>query len=101
MNRKIIVSVFACATIAVLVIVGYFFNGGGKKAELSPSPVSSENKNATENITAIGDQSDQLNESIAKGTLPSIQTNVLEEKPDLNPVEKTNPYTDIKTNPFK
>lgn len=27
--------------------------------------------------------------------------NPLEEKPDLNPVEKTNPFTDIKTNPFE
>lgn len=34
--------------------------------------------------------------------LPTYGTdNPLEKKPDLNPVEKTNPFADIKTNPFE
>lgn len=37
------------------------------------------------------------------GGLPAIETppNPLENVPDINPVEKTNPFTDIKTNPFE
>jgi hypothetical protein len=34
--------------------------------------------------------------------LPTYGTdNPLEKKPDLNPVEKTNPFADIKINPFE
>jgi len=35
-----------------------------------------------------------------RGTVPSINTNPLENKPDLNPVDKTNPFATIKINPF-
>lgn len=37
------------------------------------------------------------------GTLPEIEsvTNPLENSPDLNPVERANPFKDIYTNPFK
>lgn len=37
-----------------------------------------------------------LSETSAYGT-----GNPLEAKPDLNPVEKANPFADIKTNPFE
>lgn len=41
-------------------------------------------------------------EPAAKGTLPNLLTNPLGEKaPDLNPVEKANPFKDIYKNPFK
>lgn len=34
--------------------------------------------------------------------LPSIENpNPIENKPDLNPIDKTNPYKNIKTNPFE
>ncbi len=39
-------------------------------------------------------------DDVTKGVLPSINTNPLENKPDINPADKTNPYTNIKTNPF-
>ncbi len=38
---------------------------------------------------------------------PAVETpaygtvNPLDKKPDLNPVDKTNPFTDVKTNPFE
>lgn len=99
MSRKLIVSVFACATITVFVIAGYFFYGKNKKVE--PLPTASVNNNASNIINEESIQGDQITDSATKGTIPSIQTNPLEEKPDLNPVEKTNPYTNIKTNPFK
>jgi predicted negative regulator of RcsB-dependent stress response len=39
-------------------------------------------------------------EDATKGVLPSLSTNPLENKPDINPADKANPYTNIKTNPF-
>lgn len=39
----------------------------------------------------------------AQGTLPTINplSNPLEKSPELNPVEKTNPFTGLYKNPFK
>ena len=39
----------------------------------------------------------------AKGTLPEINplSNPIEKAPELNPVEKANPFTDLYKNPFK
>lgn len=41
----------------------------------------------------------------APATTPEVQSygtdNPLEKKPDLNPAEKTNPFADVKTNPFQ
>jgi len=34
------------------------------------------------------------------GTLPSIQTNPLEDRPNINPADAANPIKNIKTNPF-
>lgn len=36
-----------------------------------------------------------------KGVLPSISTNVLENKPDINPADAGNPIKNVKTNPFE
>ncbi len=33
--------------------------------------------------------------------LPSTSTNPLENKPNVNPVDQTNPFKNIKTNPFQ
>jgi len=95
---KKIVLAAAIILVGILIIGGYIFYSGPKPAAVSvPSANtktadSTENKTATENI---------ITDNATKGTLPSIQTNPLEEKPDLNPVDKTNPYKNIKTNPFK
>lgn len=35
------------------------------------------------------------------GVLPSLNTNPLENKPDLNPANKANPFKNVETNPFK
>ncbi|MDP3710606.1 MAG: hypothetical protein Q8R29_02665 [bacterium] len=39
----------------------------------------------------------------ARGTLPEISpiSNPLEKSPEINPVEKANPFTDLYKNPFK
>ncbi|GEM_PF-3449134 len=42
-----------------------------------------------------------ITEKASEGTLPDLNTNPLKNAPDTNPVSKTNPYRDIKTNPFE
>lgn len=39
-------------------------------------------------------------DAATQGVLPSIETNPLTDKPDINPTSKTNPFTSVKTNPF-
>lgn len=44
-------------------------------------------------------------EVIVKATneevLPLVSTNPLDNKPNINPIDQTNPFKDIKTNPFE
>lgn len=35
------------------------------------------------------------------GVVNSVNTNPLDNKPNINPVDQTNPYKNIKTNPFE
>lgn len=44
-----------------------------------------------------------ITESAVRGTLPSInpQSNPLEKLPEINPLDKTNPFKGFKTNPFE
>lgn len=46
-------------------------------------------------------QTDNIVEDATKGVIPSINTNPLENKPDINPADKTNPFKNVETNPFK
>lgn len=80
MNKKVLIVVIAALVGAGL--AGYFLWGkkSGKSAE-----------DATESIL----------ESATQGILPSLETNPLENKPDLNPADKANPFKNIKTNPFE
>ncbi|MDP2638994.1 MAG: hypothetical protein Q8P06_02390 [Candidatus Azambacteria bacterium] len=48
-----------------------------------------------------GETADKITESATKGVLPSIGTNPLESKPDVNPADKANPFKNIITNPFE
>jgi len=52
-------------------------------------------------LEKAGDLTKKITESATKGTLPSITTNPLENKPDINPADKANPFKNVKTNPFK
>ncbi|MFH1180911.1 MAG: hypothetical protein V1705_00700 [bacterium] len=52
-------------------------------------------------LEKIGEAAEKATENAAKGVLPSIQTNPLEDKPDINPADKANPFKNIKTNPFE
>ncbi len=43
---------------------------------------------------------EDITNSATKGVLPSLETNPLENKPDVNPASAANPLKDIKINPF-
>ena len=91
-NKKIalIISIAViCLIFAGLLIGVYFWWNDYKKAKTAG--IIDGNKEASEKIM----------EGATKGTLPSISNNPLDSKPNLNPVEKTNPIKDIKINPFE
>lgn len=91
MNKKIII-----AAIVFVLILGFGVGGFFYLKYLKKSLANVGNKNL-ENISGM----DKITESATKGVLPDLQTNPLENKPDINPVSKTNPYKNIKINPFE
>jgi len=90
MNKKTLISTIAVILIIVLVIGGYFYLSKKAKENLG-----------TKALEKIGGAAEKLTEDATKGVLPSIQTNPLENKPDINPADKANPYKNIKINPFE
>lgn len=86
------------ATIVVIVFVGLLIFGFlyFKKSEEFPGPAITSLEDVTENMEII-------NNAATGGVLPEIKTEVnpLENKPNINPVDKANPFKDIKTNPFR
>ena len=90
MPKKVIFIIIAVIVLISLAIGGYFFWNNWKKSASSQ----------TKNLEKAGEAVDEITESTIKGVLPSIQTNPLENKPDVNPTSKTNPYKNIIINPF-
>ncbi len=85
-NKTLILTISAILLIG-LVVGGYFLW----------KPSSSE----TNALDKAGETLNKIIEGATKGVLPSIGTNPLENKPDVNPVDKANPFKNIITNPFK
>lgn len=54
-------------------------------------------------IEQAGNSAENLAKQAAQGVLPEIdpQSNPMEDAPDINPISKTNPFSGVKTNPFK
>ena len=86
MSKKIIFVIIVGVLLVVLIIGWYFYWINFKKPAT---------QNFLENNTA-----EDITDSANQGVLPSLQTNPLEDKPDVNPADKANPFKDIKTNPF-
>jgi len=78
-----------------LVIGGYYSWRWYQGRKTAPT------ENKTQNIEKAGDALNKMIENTTKGTLPSLGTNPLENKPNINPANKANPYTNLNTNPFK
>ncbi len=91
-KRQILILVGAVLLIGLLV-GGYFY---WKKYKATPVKESSVLENA-------GQTAKTITESATKGVLPSInpETNPLQSAPDINPASQSNPFKDIKTNPFQ
>lgn len=85
-KKIIIISIIAGAVVIliVLIILGFIYFNKLKKSGYNFD------------LTIF----DKINEGATKGVLPSINTNALENKPDVNPVDAANPIKQIKTNPF-
>ena len=89
MHKKTLIIIIVVILIFALGVGGYFLWSKINKTPLEKA------------LETAGDAAEKLIDSVTKGILPSIQTNPLENKPDINPVDKANPYKNIKTNPFE
>ena len=90
-SKKTIFILIAVVLLIGLAAGGYLFWSNWKKS------ASSEIKT----LDKAGDAADKITESASKGVLPSVGNNPLENKPDVNPADKANPFKNIKTNPFE
>lgn len=95
MDKKniIIIGISALLILIVLSIGVYIFmNKANKPLE----------KNILPNTTqSPPPPTEDIIQDATKGVIPSINTNPLENKPDINPADKANPFKNIETNPFK
>jgi FtsZ-interacting cell division protein ZipA len=95
MKKTILIILLSIAVVG-LIIGGYFvckkyFPFWEKKASSESQAIDQASKAA-----------DLLGEKTSQGTLPDITSkNPLQNKPDVNPVDQTNPFKDLKTNPFE
>lgn len=86
-KKTIFLIIVAVAVVVLILLAGYLWIRAAKKAGL-------------ENALMDALYGKEINDGATRGTLPSLQTNPLENKPDINPVSNSNPITDIKINPF-
>jgi len=93
MNKKTLLLIIAVVLLIGLGAGGYVCWSNWKKSKAGT--------NAEEKaLQEAGEAAQKITESASQGVLPSIGTNPLESKPDVNPADKANPFKDIKTNPF-
>lgn len=89
-NKKTLILIIA-AVLAVAIGIGGYFYWNKKIKTVTGEDVLVETSGGAEKII----------ESASGGVLPDIPANPLEDKPGVNPLDETNPYKDIKTNPFE
>jgi len=90
MDKKIITIIIIIVLVIIIIsagVGGYFWWNSVKKSG-----------NILENANG---SAEKIIEDATKGVLPSLQTNPLENKPDINPADAANPIKNIKTNPFE
>ncbi|MDD5547659.1 MAG: hypothetical protein PHN74_02050 [Candidatus Pacebacteria bacterium] len=89
--KKFILILIVAVVIIILGAGGYYY--WNKMKTVSPESAVIDN---------AGDVAGQITDSATQGVLPELgNTNPLENKADVSPTAKTNPFSDIKTNPFK
>lgn len=87
MNKKIVIALAAVVIVAAVGLYYWYF--------LKPEPASP--------VEQAGSVVEELSEQASQGVLPTIDpgSNPMQNAPDVNPVSKTNPFSNIKTNPFE
>lgn len=88
--KKSILTLIVVVIVIGLGIAGYFY--WDKYMKVSPEIKAVEN---------AGESAQKITDSATQGVLPEINTNPLENKPEVNPIGKTNPFKDLKINPFE
>ncbi len=85
--------VVVAVVIVVAAVAGYLY--WKNKPTTAPAPASV--------AESAADAAEAAAENATKGVLPSIEgaTNPLENKPVVNPVDVSNPFKSVKTNPFQ
>lgn len=86
MQKKI--WIIAVVVVIAAALVGYYYWKGDRAA-------------APKEAEEVAKSADVLTESSIQGTVPSLSANPLENKPQVNPAEKANPFSSVKTNPFE
>ncbi len=90
-KRKVVVITVISAVVVILIVsavIGYLYY---KKIK---------SQYGANVLNEAGDTAGKITESATQGVLPSINTNALENKPNVNPADAANPIKNIKTNPF-
>jgi hypothetical protein len=88
MNKKILIGVLI---LLILGLVSYYWWSFRK----STSP------NTESAIADIQNTVNSINQNVAEGFFGTTTANPLENVPNVNPYKNTNPFSNIKTNPFK
>jgi len=88
--KKETLIIIAAVLLIGLIVGGYFLWNNWKNSA-----------SGKKTLEKAGEAAEKITESATKGVLPSIGTNPLENKPDVNPVDKANPFKNMITNPFK
>ena len=83
-------TIIIIAAVLIAIVAGVYFYW----SNLKTAPEANSIENAE-------DAANKIIEGATKGVLPSLQTNPMENKPDINPADKANPIKNIKTNPFE
>ncbi len=89
-NKKLLIGLVGILVVAIA--FGYWYYQYYQK---------SHKVTGTGAIEQAGSAADNLAKQASGGVLPSINTNVLENQPDINPASQANPFKNIKTNPFE
>lgn len=92
-NKKTLIVLIVLIAIVLLITLGagsYIYWNKWKKLNVGK-----------EALEKAGEAAETITESSTKGVLPSLGIDPLENKPDINPVGKSNPFKNIKTNPFE
>lgn len=86
-RKKIVLVSLAIVFVLALALGAYFY--WPKPGTPSPTPTPEQ---------AAGDL---LIDNVNQAVLPDLNSNPLQNKPDINPAEQGNPFNNVKTNPFE